>query len=329
MAYNSYNAMNGDEMDIDSSGIKVVVREVEDNRVDFVLQSCSLSLANSLRRVMLAEIPTIAIDLVEINENSSVLPDEFLAHRLGLIPLNSRGVAGDLEYTRDCDNCDDHCSECSVTLRLRAECRRDETLKIFASDLMRQSERRDSIGQPVFSASEGQGALIAKLRQGQKLELTCIAKKGFAKEHAKWAPTAAIGFEYDPNNKLKHVSYWYENDAKDEWPVDPQNSTWESEESAADASIDFDATPSAFFYDVEGVGILDPDEIVTGGLDVLQTKLANILQVLDRPADEANGMNGGHDDAYEPAEGGYTSYGGGSRTPYGATPYGNGYNNYS
>ena len=75
MAYNSYNAMNGDEMDIDSSGIKVVVREVEDNRVDFVLQSCSLSLANSLRRVMLAEIPTIAIDLVEINENSSVLPD--------------------------------------------------------------------------------------------------------------------------------------------------------------------------------------------------------------------------------------------------------------
>ena len=276
---------------------------------------------------MLAEIPTISIDMVDINTNSSVLPDEFLAHRLGLVPLNSRGVVNTLQDSRQCPNCDDHCEWCSVTLRLRAKCERDETMKVFASDLMVVEERRDQIGQPVIKDVTGQGPLIAKLRQGQEIDLSCIAKKGFAKEHAKWAPTAAIGFEYDPLNKLRHVSYWYENDPKEEWPVDEKNATWEAEESAADASFDPDAVPSAFFFDVEGTGDLDPDEIVTGGLEVLQTKLANILQVLQGgQADCVNGVNGMQVDPYEPDAGNYAGYAGG-RTPYGAGAYGqNGYN---
>ena len=49
--------------------------------------------------------------------------------------------------------------------------------------------------------------------------MTCIAKKGIAKEHSKWAPTAAIGFEYDPHNNLRHVDYWYEEDPAKEWYV--------------------------------------------------------------------------------------------------------------
>ena len=278
---------------------------------------------------MLAEIPTISIDLVDINTNSSVLPDEFLAHRLGLIPLNSKGVAEGLSYTRDCEWCDDHCEKCSVTLRLQVKCEK-EPMNIYATHLQRQGGRPDEIGMPVIKDAKGQGPIIAKLRQEQQIDLTCIAKKGFAKEHAKWAPTAAIGFEYDPNNHLKHTSYWYENDAKEEWPVDEHNSEWEGDDAAnATGTFDPDMTPSAFFFDVESIGTLDPDEIVRGGIDVLQHKLAEVLAALD-PSNAPNGVPETADQDYEPDAGGaFTSYGRGGATPYGATgAYGqNGYYN--
>ncbi|KAL9627237.1 MAG: hypothetical protein Q9164_007664 [Protoblastenia rupestris] len=63
MAFNGYSgAYNEDAMDIEATGPKVTVREATQDRVDFVLQSTSLSLANSLRRAILAEVPTVSID---------------------------------------------------------------------------------------------------------------------------------------------------------------------------------------------------------------------------------------------------------------------------
>ena len=61
--------------------------------IDFDVHNVDVSLVNSLRRVMWAEVPTLAIDLVDIEVNSSPLHDEFLAHRLGLLPIDSTFIA--------------------------------------------------------------------------------------------------------------------------------------------------------------------------------------------------------------------------------------------
>jgi DNA-directed RNA polymerase II subunit RPB3 len=164
-------------------------------------------------------VPTVAVDLVEIELNSSVLADEFIAHRLGLIPLDSKGAA-ELNNSRDCD-CEQYCEQCSVTLTLHAKCTSDEIMKVYARDLVVDGLHANSVGSPVITDPDGFGCLIAKLRKDQELKLTCIAKKGIAKEHAKWMPTSAVGFEYDPHNKLHHIDWWFENntDPAKEWCV--------------------------------------------------------------------------------------------------------------
>lgn len=206
----------------------------------------------------MAEVPTLAIDLVEVESNTSVLADEFLAHRLGLIPLSAKNI-DDMLYTRDCD-CDQYCENCAVVLRLNAVNRAsDEIVKIFAKDLFidtsfsapshtpynaRRSDADDNMpprGEPVIIDPEGNGALICKLRRGQELKLRLIAKKGIAKEHAKWMPTAAMGFEYDPHNKLRHLDLWYESDKVEEWP-ESKNAAWEEPPQEGEP-FDYDAEP--------------------------------------------------------------------------------------
>jgi DNA-directed RNA polymerase II subunit RPB3 len=115
---------------------KVKIREMKDDIMKFELRETDASVANALRRVMISEVPTVAIDLVEIEVNSSVLNDEFIAHRLGLIPLTS-DRAMSMRFSRDCDACDGdgQCEFCSVEFHLRAKCLSDQTLDVTSKDL--------------------------------------------------------------------------------------------------------------------------------------------------------------------------------------------------
>ena len=61
---------------------KVNVISSNEESIHFELRDTDLSVANALRRVMLSEVPTLAIDLVEIHYNNTVLNDEFITHRL-------------------------------------------------------------------------------------------------------------------------------------------------------------------------------------------------------------------------------------------------------
>lgn len=152
------------------------------------------------------------------------------------------------------------------------------------------------------AAARDQGILLVKLGKGQEVRMKCIAVKGRALEHAKWSPCAAVGFEYDPHNKLQHTDLWYEvgTDPRDEWPVS-DNGQFEREP-AKDGSdgFEFNTKPSRFYLDVEAVGQLEPATIVNKGIDALILNLAGIknslAQVVNAAGDGTGaGMDGGQD----------------------------------
>ena len=62
----------------------------------------------------------MAIEIVEVAENTSPLNDEFIAHRIGLVPLNSESVH-EFETHGQCA-CADFCKKCSVRYRLNVRC---------------------------------------------------------------------------------------------------------------------------------------------------------------------------------------------------------------
>ncbi|KAK0241611.1 DNA-directed RNA polymerase II, subunit 3 [Armillaria nabsnona] len=284
----------------------VRIRDLKKDRADFVLENVDLAFANSLRRVMMADIPTIAIDMVEVDTNTSVLPDEFIAHRLGMVPLVSTNCDEAMKYNRDC-TCMSFCSYCSITLILDVSCNEAITMDITSNHLDvvaaptdiygaeggdELTKRSTDFGHPVGKNRPGvPPVLICKIRKGQALKMKCIAKKGIAKEHAKWSPCSAVSFEYDPYNKLRHTTYWFEVDERGEWPV--SDNAREEDPPRDDELFDFNAKPRKFYFEVETDGSLGPQEVVMKGLKELQTKLANLILGLkhDTEVDMINGQD--------------------------------------
>lgn len=109
--------------------------------------------------------------------------------------------------------------------------------------------------------------------------MNCIAKKGFGKEHAKWSPVSAVGFEYDPHNKLRHTTYWYEDDIKKEWPASQAAGL---EEQGNPDEYDPTAVPEAFYFNVETTGALPPTNVISDSLELLKNKLESLAQSLEQ-----------------------------------------------
>jgi DNA-directed RNA polymerase I and III subunit RPAC1 len=91
-----------------AQNVDIKIKSISKEEMVFDLMGAEPPLANALRRIMIAEIPTIAIEKVTMWQNTSIIPDENLAHRMGLIPLNADGRAFEFhvpgtEYTEhDC-----------------------------------------------------------------------------------------------------------------------------------------------------------------------------------------------------------------------------------
>ena len=134
-----------------------------DKKISVKLKGISLDYANALRRICLNGVPIFAIDTIDVLENSSVLPDEGIAHTLGMIPLKTELNGID---------------ESNHRIVLVLDSGNTENVKIVTSA---ELESKDEVVKPISKQIP-----IVHLAPGQRIKLEAYARLGRGTEHAKW-----------------------------------------------------------------------------------------------------------------------------------------------
>lgn len=165
-------------MDID-------IIELSKGSAKFVLSGTNPAFANGIRRAMIADVPTLAIEYVNLYDNTSVLYDEQLGLRLALVPLTTDG---DYVPQSDCD-CGVvegvGCPNCEVSLRLDVE----GPKTVYSGDFI-------SADPKVRPADEK--IPIVELKEGQRVMLEAIAHVGYGRDHVRWQAGVACGYKHLP-----------------------------------------------------------------------------------------------------------------------------------
>ncbi|MBS3139660.1 DNA-directed RNA polymerase subunit D [Candidatus Woesearchaeota archaeon] len=151
--------------------------EKKKGKLSFLIKGADEALANTIRRLIIEEVPTLAVEDLEIKDNNSALYDEMLGLRLALMPLKTDLKSYNLKQQCKCQG--EGCAQCELIL----------TLKAGKKGMVFASEAASSDPKCVFVYPE---TPIVKLIAKQKVDVVMKAVLGQGKEHAKWSPGAAF-----------------------------------------------------------------------------------------------------------------------------------------
>ncbi|KAJ9124135.1 hypothetical protein QFC22_000931 [Naganishia vaughanmartiniae] len=208
------------------------------SRIEFDLIGIDASIANALRRICIAEVPTVAIENVYVYNNTSIIQDEVFAHRLGLVPIKVDPRRVKWKPVAGPDGGDTSNDENTIVFGLTVDCtrranvRRDETdpeklyenASVFSSKIEWQHKGRQykhlNLPKPADVADDGMShepengqfdeppqpanddILLTKLRPGQSLNMLLYCVKGIGRTHAKWSPVATASYRLLPHIEI-------------------------------------------------------------------------------------------------------------------------------
>jgi len=248
--------------------LKVKVLNKSETEIQFLLEDSNPQFANALRRIMISEIPILAIDSVDFSMNDSVLYDEVIAHRLGLIPL-----VFDLKkfHFKDEHEKEKTCSLCEVIFAINKK----GPCMVYSKDM----KSSNPIVKPLYDEIP-----IVELFENQKLKLEASASLGLGKDHARYQVANAF-YRYFPTVKLKGKL----NNPNECVKVCPKHAL-KIDGNKANVTVDcdlckecvkvsepkvleIDGDTTRFIFNVESVSGLSVNEIVLSAVDILKKKI--------------------------------------------------------
>ena len=185
--------------------MKIKVLAQSDDSMRLLLDGTEPAFANALRRVLVADVPKMAIEDVEFHlgpiraedgkeyESVSPLFDEMIAHRLGLVPIPTD--LGLYNPRQGCPSCHgEGCPNCTILYSVN---KRGPGL-VTSADLEPIGDAKLRVKDPRIP--------IVKLGDGQAMLIYATAILGTGKDHAKWQSTHGVGYRYYPILKAGNKS---------------------------------------------------------------------------------------------------------------------------
>ncbi|KAL1460653.1 hypothetical protein WDU94_012616 [Cyamophila willieti] len=197
--------------------LKIKIIKYNDRDMEFDIIGIHNVFVNSIRRILLSEVPSMAIDRVHFHDNTSVIQDEVLAHRLGLIPLKAdprlfeyKSVSAADKDKKPEDKVFEPCEQDTLQFQLKIKCTKSAAFshsshpddmydkhKVFTKDI--QWVPIGGQGDMYKAVDVGpihDDILIAKLRPGHEIDVTMFAVKSIGRDHAKFSPVGKFSVNY-------------------------------------------------------------------------------------------------------------------------------------
>ncbi|MFC4246315.1 DNA-directed RNA polymerase subunit D [Natribaculum luteum] len=237
--------------------------EREDRKARFLVRGVTPAFANGIRRAMIADVPTMAIDTVRFVENSSVMFDEQLALRLGLVPLTTPPEG---EFTEDD----------TVTLSIDVE----GPATAYSGDLVSS----DALVQPA-----DENVPIIELKDDQRLEAEADAVLDRGKDHAKHQGGVAVGYRHLQRVEVGDDVPEFEEQERRivRGVIEEDGELVPTSEFDHDLSnrypgkeVRVEDVPNAFVFHVETDGSFTVDELVARAVDSIEARATELEEAV-------------------------------------------------
>jgi DNA-directed RNA polymerase I and III subunit RPAC1 len=287
---------------------EIEIKSKTDEELVFDIKGIDPTVVNTLRRIMIAEVPTMAIETVIVNQNTSIIPDEVLAHRLGLIPILAD--ANDFIEKKPEEDFND---QNSMKFTLKVKCFTDKNGKIINENIFSKDLIFEPQGQQKQKFYNNQNKkytiglvhddiLINKLTPGMELDLECYCVKGIGRVHAKWSPVCTA--YYRLINKINILEEINGDDAEELRQLCPKGVFVINKKGNAEVGnvrdctscrecirqekfknlIELGKVADHYEFHIESVGMYKPESIFFRAIDVLKEKIKTWHELLNEKA---------------------------------------------
>ncbi|XP_010248372.1 PREDICTED: DNA-directed RNA polymerases I and III subunit RPAC1 isoform X2 [Nelumbo nucifera] len=195
-AYASVGVDNSLRLDQFCRDFRVEVIRLTEDDMEFDMVGIDPSLANAFRRILIAEVPTMAIEKVLIANNTSVVQDEVLAHRLGLIPIKVDPRLFEYMSENDTPN-----EKNTIVFKLHVKCKIKGPRLTVKSDELKWLSNGSELPLEMESHTSDPASkqkTYTAFTCSQEIELEAHAVKGMGKTHAKWSPVSTAWYRMLP-----------------------------------------------------------------------------------------------------------------------------------